>query len=296
MSRVLVLGGASLVGSHLCDRVLEAGHEVIAVDDLSFGSWANLAHLKHEPRFVFVEHDVTSQFHATVDAVFHLALPASQRVGAVHDELRATTTCVAGTLHALETAARNGARVVLATSMGDAELAEDHGIRCAEALAVEFASSRGVDARTVRFAPAYGPRMSQDALVARLVLQALRGEPLDAGCSSDRPLRLVYAPDAAAVLLEAMTDDEADLSVDAAFVDATAGEVASVVAEVTGSFDGLVGASDDAGTGGASLREGIACTVQWFAERLASRPSAWDARAARTTTPPPLPDAVRRVG
>src|SRR5687767_5421677 len=77
--RVLVIGGASLVGSHLCDRLLADGAEVVAIDDLSRGTWANIAHLKREPRFAFVEHDVALPFDAKrVDDVFHLALPSTR--------------------------------------------------------------------------------------------------------------------------------------------------------------------------------------------------------------------------
>src|SRR5687767_11418464 len=104
MRRWLVTGGAGLVGSHLCDRLLAHGDEVLAVDDRSTGSWANLGHLKREKRFRFEEHDVSVGFRARVDGVFHLALPPSM------------TASVAGTLHALEVAAANRAPLVLASS------------------------------------------------------------------------------------------------------------------------------------------------------------------------------------
>src|SRR6185295_6465076 len=97
-------GGAGLVGSHLCDRLLAQGNEVIAVDDLSTGSFANIAHLKREARFAFVEHDLAEPFRADVDAVVHLATPS----GATSDMAR-----VAGTIHVLEAASSRAARVVL---------------------------------------------------------------------------------------------------------------------------------------------------------------------------------------
>jgi nucleoside-diphosphate-sugar epimerase len=303
--RVLVLGGASLVGSHLCDRFIDEGHEVIAVDDLSAGSWANVAHLKGQPRFLFVEHDVTSRFHATVDAIFHLALPSSLRRG--DDDLKATATCVAGTLHALETAALVGAPIVLATSIGDA----DDGVRCAEALALDFARSRGVDARVVRFAPAFGARMAHDDLVARVVLQALRGEPIDPGCRADHVLHLVHAPEAAGVLADVLAHDVAPSlrsiggdgasgpslvgrgPLEAPFLETTVGEVVRVVREVTASIDALADEECEIG----SLRDGIECTVRWFAERLAKKPlDSTSGVYARSSTPPPLPEVARAAG
>lgn len=306
--RVLVLGGASLVGSHLCDRFVEDGHEVIAVDDLSSGSWANVAHLKGQPHFLFVEHDVTSRFHATVDAIFHLALPSSPRSDEA-DRAKATATCVAGTLHALETAAIVGAPIVLGTSLGPAE----EGVRCAEALALDFARSRGVDARVVRFAPAFGARMAHDDLVAKVVLQALRGEPIDPGCELDQPLQLIHAPEAADVLADVLSHDVAPSlrSIDAnggsgpvlvsrgpleaPHVETTVGEIVRIVTEVTASFDALAESDEVCHVG--SLRDGIECTVRWFAERLAKKPlDRTSGVYARKATPPPLPAIARAAG
>lgn len=173
MQRFLILGGASVVGSHLCDRLLAAGREVIVVDDLSAGSYANVAHHRQNPRFLFAEHDVRVPFRADVDAIFQLALPSSHE-RCRRDPASASTTCIDGTRNALEVACRTGARLVFVT----ATERWGHGARTAESFAMDFAKQRGVDVRIVRHASAYGPRMAPDGdhVVSTLALRALRGE------------------------------------------------------------------------------------------------------------------------
>lgn len=173
MQRFLILGGASVVGSHLCDRLLAAGREVIVVDDLSDGSYANVAHHGHNPRFAFVEHDVRVPFRAEVDAIFHLALPSSQ-ASCARDPLGAARTCIDGTRNALEVASQTGARLVFVTSTER----WGHGARSAESFAMDFAKQRGADVRIVRHASVFGARMAPDGdhVVSTLALRALRGE------------------------------------------------------------------------------------------------------------------------
>src|SRR5688500_15302669 len=131
--RIMVIGGASLLGSNLCERLLLDGDEVIAVDDFTSGSFATFAHLSGQPRFSFVEHDVRVQLTARkLDAVFHLAVPSSRRAYE-SDPVRSTVTSVVGTVHALELAADHDARLVLATSPER----WGQGVRCAESLVVE---------------------------------------------------------------------------------------------------------------------------------------------------------------
>lgn len=287
--RVLVTGGAGLVGSHLVDRLLARGHEVIAVDDLSRGSFANLAHLKREPRFAFAEHDVVRPFRADVDGVFHLAVPSSPR-SCEDDPVRAAMTCVAGTAHALEVAADRGARAVL----GMSSEVFGPGARCAEAIAADFARTRGVDVRIVRSPLVYGPRMAPDGgdVVSVLALAALsRGGDagLEAAAASfARTVSLVYVDDAVTALLHAMESAMDGEPVDGAdglarealapSTEVSPGDVARAVAaclerdewptpaDVMG--EGVMGEGAPAPM---DLSEGVARTVEWFASRLQRR-------------------------
>lgn len=202
MSRILVLGGAGLVGSHLCDRLLSLGHQVICVDDLSSGSYANIAHLKEVRDFVFEEHDVAKPFRADVNAIFHLAMPSTKN-RCQHDPGRSAVTCVSGTRNALEVAAQTGARVV----MGSALPRHGHGARCAEELAEEYRGTRGVDARVVRIPLTYGPRMAldYDSELLQLMLPALKGRGVEVEAPrAARALRLTYVDDAVTTLVRTM--------------------------------------------------------------------------------------------
>jgi UDP-glucuronate decarboxylase len=198
--RVLVLGGAGFLGSHLCDRLLERGAEVVAMDNLQTGSLANVAHLRNSPRFRFVEHDVVEPVHLSADVVFNLACPASPRHYQA-DPIKTTLTSVLGTLHALELGKRCGARVLLASTSevyGDPEVhpqtesyrgsvnttgpraCYDEGKRCAESLMMDFARTYGTDVRIARIFNTYGPRMdpADGRIVSNFIVQALEGRPL----------------------------------------------------------------------------------------------------------------------
>lgn len=291
--RVLVVGGAGLVGSHLVDRMLAEGNEVVAVDDLSRGSFASLSHLKAEKRFVFMEHDVAKPYRAKVDAVFHLAVP-STRMACALDPVKSALTCVAGTLNALEVAAANSARLVIATATerwGD-------GVRCAETMAVDFARSRGIDVRIVRLPSSYGPRMAPDGdhLVADLVRQALRGEDLIARMRLDRRVRLGYVDDVVDTLARAMSSEAHVPAIVAPSSEASVLDIAYMIAEAAGLAGVDVREDNDAPVSGpmsarptlvdalpasiavgqdatVDLAEGLARTVAWFESRVIRRPS-----------------------
>ncbi|AUX46602.1 NAD-dependent dehydratase [Sorangium cellulosum] len=198
--RILVTGGAGFVGSHLCDRLIRDGHEVIALDDFSTGSDANVAHLLHHRRFRLVEHDVTQPYDFKVDRIYNLASPASpphyQR-----DPVRTTLVNVVGAFHALKLAESCGARVFQASTSevyGDPEVhpqpesyrgyvnpvgirsCYDEGKRCAESLVMDFHRRHGVEVRLARIFNTYGPRMALDdgRVVSNFIVQALRGEDL----------------------------------------------------------------------------------------------------------------------
>jgi UDP-glucuronate decarboxylase len=198
--RVLVTGGAGFIGSHLCERLLNEGHEVLCMDNLYTGSRANISQLLDNDRFQFRHHDVTAPFAVAADEIYHLACPASP----VHYQRNAVgtiRTAVEGTMHALEAARDAGAALFIASTSevyGDPQVhpqpegywghvnpvgpraCYDEGKRCAEALAVNFARQYGVRVRVARIFNTYGPWMREDdgRAVSNFITQALNGEPL----------------------------------------------------------------------------------------------------------------------
>ncbi|MFO0680784.1 MAG: UDP-glucuronic acid decarboxylase family protein [Sandaracinus sp.] len=202
--RCLVTGGAGFVGSHLCDRLLDAGHEVVVVDNFLTGRRKNVAHRLGTPGFQLVEHDVvtplpdTGPLAARFDRIYLLACPASPpRYQA--DPIYTTKISFLGTLYGLERAVRDGARVLLASTSeiyGEPEVhpqpesyrgsvsttgpraCYDEGKRVAETLVSDFRRVHDVDARIARIFNTYGPRMDPDdgRVVSNFLVQALRGE------------------------------------------------------------------------------------------------------------------------
>ncbi len=195
----LVTGGAGLIGSHLCEALVDRGARVTCVDDLRSGSRANLAHAESSGRFAFVEADVASLPDLEVDAVFNLACPASPTFYQ-RDPVGTLETCVLGAMRVFALARRRGIPVIHASTSevyGDPEVhpqAEDYwghvnpigpracydeGKRCVEALAASHARQHGLDVRIARIFNSYGPRMRVDdeRVVSSFVVSALAGEP-----------------------------------------------------------------------------------------------------------------------
>lgn len=200
MMRILVTGGAGFLGSHLCERLLHEGHEVLALDDLSAGSRANVAHLLRSRRFSVVEHDVTNPYDFAVQRIYNLASPASPTERR-RDPVGTTLINVLGARNALELGRRHRARVLQASTSevyGDAEVhpqpesyrgsvdatgrraCEGEGKRCAESLVMDYKRRCYVDVRLPRIFNTYGPRMDPDdgRVVSSFIAQALRGEAL----------------------------------------------------------------------------------------------------------------------
>jgi UDP-glucuronate decarboxylase len=198
--RALVTGGAGFVGSHLCERLLREGIEVVALDDLSTGSRENIQHLFGRKDFRFVLQDVSSPFEVQTEWIFHLACPASP-VHYQRNPIKTVVTNVVGTLNGLSLAARTGARFLLASTSevyGDPDVhpqveeyrgnvsctgpraCYDEGKRCAETLSFDHHREAGVDIRVARIFNTYGPRMAVDdgRVVSNFIVQALRGEDL----------------------------------------------------------------------------------------------------------------------
>ena len=200
LMRILITGGAGFLGSHLADRLLKDGHEIICMDNLFTGSKRNIAHLMQNPSFEFLRHDVTDPFKLEVDQVYNLACPASP-VHYQYNAIKTIKTSVMGAINCLGLAKRVNARVLQASTSevyGDPEVhpqpesywgsvnpigirsCYDEGKRCAETLFFDYHRQNGVDIRIVRIFNTYGPRMSpQDGrVVSNFIVQALRGEDI----------------------------------------------------------------------------------------------------------------------
>ncbi|MGC8779399.1 MAG: UDP-glucuronic acid decarboxylase family protein [Anaerolineae bacterium] len=200
--RILITGGAGFIGSHLCDRLLADGHEVIAMDNLITGSVDNIAHLAGHPRFKFIHHDVTNYIYVpgSLDAVMHLASPASP-VDFARIPIQILKVGSLGTHNTLGLALAKGARYLLASTSevyGDPLVhpqpesywgnvnpigirgVYDEAKRFAEAITMAYHRIHGVDTRIIRIFNTYGPRMRLDdgRVVPNFIGQALRGQPL----------------------------------------------------------------------------------------------------------------------
>jgi len=198
--RILITGGAGFLGSHLCERLLNEGNEVICLDNFYTGRKQNIARLLENPFFELVRHDVTDPFKFEVDQIYNLACPASPP-HYQHNPIKTTKTSVMGAIHCLGLAKRVGARVFQASTSevyGDPEIhpqpesykgsvnpigiraCYDEGKRCAETLFFDYHRQNRVDIRIARIFNTYGPRMLPDdgRVVSNFIMQALRGEDL----------------------------------------------------------------------------------------------------------------------
>jgi UDP-glucuronate decarboxylase len=198
--RILVTGGAGFLGSHLIDRLLEDGHEVLCADNLFTGTKENIDHLHANPRFEFLRHDVTFPLFVEVDEIYNLACPASP-IHYQHDPVQTTKTSVHGAINMLGLAKRLGCRILQASTSevyGDPDVhpqpeeywghvnpigprsCYDEGKRCAETLFFDYHRQHGVRIKVARIFNTYGPRMhpNDGRVVSNFVMQALAGEPI----------------------------------------------------------------------------------------------------------------------
>jgi UDP-glucuronate decarboxylase len=198
--RILVTGGAGFLGSHLCDRLLRDGHEVVCLDNLFTGRKDNIAHLLAHPRFEFVRHDVVDPFKFEVDQIYNLACPASPP-HYQYNPIKTVKTSVMGAINCLGLARRVKARVFQASTSevyGDPQVhpqpetywghvnpigyrsCYDEGKRCAETLFFDYHRQNRVDIRVARIFNTYGPRMlpNDGRVVSNFIVQALGGEDL----------------------------------------------------------------------------------------------------------------------
>src|SRR5579872_4326917 len=200
MEKVLVTGGAGFLGSHLCERLLAQGHDVLCVDNFFTGSKANIAHLITQPHFEVLRHDVTFPLYVEVDRIYNLACPASP-IHYQFDPVQTTKTSVHGAINMLGLARRVKAKILQASTSevyGDPQVhpqteeywghvnpigprsCYDEGKRVAESLCINYHLAHGLEVRIIRIFNTYGPRMAQDdgRVVSNFINQALRGEPL----------------------------------------------------------------------------------------------------------------------
>lgn len=198
--RVLVTGGGGFLGSHLIDRLLDRGDEVLCVDNLFTGDKRNIDHLAGNPRFEFMRHDVCFPLFVEVDEIWNLACPASP-IHYQHDPVQTTKTSVHGAINMLGLAKRLGVRIFQASTSevyGDPHVhpqtedywgnvnpigvrsCYDEGKRCAETLFFDYHRQHGLDIKVARIFNTYGPRMhpSDGRVVSNFIIQALRGEPI----------------------------------------------------------------------------------------------------------------------
>ncbi len=230
MSRVLVTGGAGFIGSHLCERLVKDGHDVICLDNFFTGSRVNLKSLEGNPRFEVIRHDVVDPFHMEVDQIFHLACPASP-VQYQRNPVRTIRTAVQGTLNALDVAMESRARLLIASTSecyGDPlqhpqtesywgnvnpigpRACYDEGKRCAEALASSYARQYGVEVRIARIFNTYGPRMQEDdgRVVSNFAVQALKGLPVTIYGDGSQTRSFCYVTDMVEGLVRLMNSAE----------------------------------------------------------------------------------------
>jgi UDP-glucuronate decarboxylase len=169
--RVLVTGGAGFLGSHLCERLLARGDDVLCVDNLYSGTKDNIAQLLGNPHFELQRHDVTFPLYVEVDEIYNLACPASP-VHYQFDPVQTTKTSVHGAINMLGLAKRLRCRILQASY--------DEGKRCAETLFFDYHRVHGLEVKVARIFNTYGPRMHQNdgRVVSNFIVQALKGEPI----------------------------------------------------------------------------------------------------------------------
>ncbi|KAA9013019.1 SDR family oxidoreductase [Sphingobium limneticum] len=262
--RILVTGGAGFLGSHLIDRLLDRGDEVLCVDNLFTGDKSNLDHLYTHPRFEFLRHDICFPLYVEVDEIYNLACPASP-IHYQHDPVQTTKTSVIGAINVLGLAKRLKARVFQASTSevyGDPSIhpqvegywgnvnpiglrsCYDEGKRCAETLFMDYHRQHGLDIKIARIFNTYGPRMhpNDGRVVSNFVVQALEGRPITIYGDGSQTRSFCYYEDLVDGFLRLM-DTGRDFTGPVNLgnpIEFTIRELAEAVVELTGSGSELV--------------------------------------------------------
>jgi len=226
MARLLVTGGAGFLGSHLCGRLVELGHQVVCADNFSTGSRDNIRQLLAVPAFELIEHDVTLPLDLDVDGIYHLASPAAP-IHYQNDPIRTTRTNVLGAINMLDLARSRGARILQASTSeiyGDPEVhpqpetywgrvnpigtrsCYNEGKRCAETLFFDYWREARTEIKVARIFNTYGPNMHPDdgRVVSNFIVQAIRGEPLTIYGTGSQTRSFCYVDDLVDGLLRLM--------------------------------------------------------------------------------------------
>jgi UDP-glucuronate decarboxylase len=224
--RTLVTGGSGFIGSHLCKRLLDMGHDVLAADNFYSSGRRNVQELLRSPRFELIRHDVTFPLYVEVDEIYHLACPASP-LYYQRDPVQTTKTCVHGSINMLGLAKRLGARILLASTSevyGDPAVhpqpesywgnvnpigirsCYDEGKRAAETLFFDYHRQHGLPVKVARIFNTYGPKMQPDdgRVVSNFIVQALKGEPLTVFGDGSQTRSFCYIDDMVSGLISLM--------------------------------------------------------------------------------------------
>ncbi len=226
IKKILVTGGAGFLGSHLCERLLQEGHEVICLDNCFTGNKSNIYHLMDSPKFEFLRHDVTFPLYIEVDEIYNLACPASP-IHYQHDPVQTTKTSVNGAINMLGLAKRLKAKILQASTSevyGDPNMhpqsesywgnvnpigrrsCYDEGKRCAETLFFDYYRQHGLSIKVARIFNTYGPRMHpfDGRVVSNFIIQALRNEPITIYGNGQQTRSFCYVDDMVEALIRLM--------------------------------------------------------------------------------------------
>jgi len=228
--KIFVTGGAGFLGSHICDRLISDGHEVICLDNFYTGSKQNIIHLLDNPNFELMRHDVVDPFKAEVDQIYNLACPASP-VHYQQEPIKTVKTSVMGAINALDLAKHEGARILQASTSevyGDPEVhpqteeyrgnvnpigpraCYDEGKRCAETLFFDYHRQNNVDIRVIRIFNTYGPRMmpNDGRVVSNFITQALKGDDITVYGDGKQTRSFCYVDDLIEAMIRMMNQEE----------------------------------------------------------------------------------------
>ena len=233
MKRILVTGGTGFIGSHLCERLLDEGNEVLCLDNFFTGSKQNIVHLMDNPYFELIRHDITQPYYAEVEEIYNLACPASP-VHYQYNPIKTIKTSVMGAINMLGLAKRIHAKILQASTSevyGDPTIhpqtedywgnvnpigkrsCYDEGKRCAESLFVNYNLQNGVNIRIARIFNTYGPRMSLNdgRVISNFVIQALKNEPITIFGEGKQTRSFQYIDDLVEALIRLMNSDDTNI-------------------------------------------------------------------------------------